>query len=237
MLVADGHLIVVAGDRRIDGAALTGATLAAGALKLRIVQAPAADAAVPLYEVLVDSGAGEAPPCGGAPPLDRQVLFLAPAVVAQVTVGAEEQAGGTADFALICAAGAIGKCVRWGYAPWRPAPDLAGPALLRSCVHMVRADYCGDGRSFTRNGTSVDIFDRYGRNTPDRPQGFTFEAAWGPQGATCVRHTRWPDLLATDAIEASCPRLRGHVGPNCDPSVLGPQAPLGNSSSPTPTPP
>ena len=64
-------------------------------------------------------------------------------------------------FALICTGGAIGKCVRWGYKPWRSGPD--GVALWdyhQACVRMVRADYGGDGVGHTRDNTPVDVFDR-----------------------------------------------------------------------------
>jgi hypothetical protein len=63
-------------------------------------------------------------------------------------------------FTLTCASGAIGKCVRFGYKPWRTG---AGGAALAdyhaACVKAVRADYCGG------HGTTRD--DRYLRRTGD----------------------------------------------------------------------
>ena len=51
----------------------------------------------------------------------------------------------------------------------------------------------------------------------DEPvEGITFEAAFGPQGAVCVRRTRWHELLDLDALGAQCPRLAGHLGETCD---------------------
>jgi hypothetical protein len=61
-------------------------------------------------------------------------------------------------FTLICTGGAVGKCVRWGYMPWRSAAN--GVSLWdhhQPCVRMVRADYGGDGDGHTRDDTPIDI--------------------------------------------------------------------------------
>ena len=75
-----------------------------------------------------------------------------------------------ADRLLItCTAGAEGKCVRFGYKPWRQAAD--GSSLMpyyQTCVRMVRADYCGDGVGHTRDGTPINPFDHIGVR-PDHP--------------------------------------------------------------------
>src|SRR6266436_911063 len=68
---------------------------------------------------------------------------------------------GPGDFEIICAAGALGKCVRFGYHPWETRSD--GRSMrdyYEACVRMVRADYCGDGR--TRTGMAIDIWDDLG---------------------------------------------------------------------------
>ncbi len=33
----------------------------------------------------------------------------------------------------------------------------------------------------------------------------TLEAAWGPEGAVCVSHTRLPDVLSREGLAALCP--------------------------------
>src|SRR5204863_5686447 len=84
-----------------------------------------------------------------------------------------------------CTSGALGKCVRLGYKPWKMVAGKPLAELHAACVRMVRADYCGDGRSHTRDGTRIDIWDRLGiqrRAEPaDAPE--LFEAAWSPAGA------------------------------------------------------
>jgi hypothetical protein len=92
-----------------------------------------------------------------------------------------------------CTHGVIAKCVAWGYKPWRVGPDLH-----QACTRMARADYCGDGMSHTENGTTIDVFDGRGIQSPSTTpeQGFVFEAGWGPDGAVCVSHPRYRDVGA-----------------------------------------
>ena len=110
-------------------------------------------------------------------------------------------------FILTCTAGAIGKCVRFGYKPWKTTPE--GVSLWvyhEACTRMVRADYCGDGRSWTKDGTPIDLYDRLAIQTEDHSDGMEFEAAWGVDGAHCVRHTRIPELLTADRLASVCSR-------------------------------
>lgn len=111
---------------------------------------------------------------------------------------------------LTCVSGAVGKCARFGYAPWRKGPQ--GEDLLpyhAACVRMVRADYCGDGVAHTKEGTSIDLYDDLGLQSPSTREDATFalEAGWTPGGAVCVGHTRWPDLLTRSQLGRECPRL------------------------------
>ncbi len=120
---------------------------------------------------------------------------------------------------LTCTGGAEGKCVRLGYKPWASAPNGASLApYYQACVRLLRADYCGDGKSHTRDGTEIDIFDAIGIQRKDATPEMTFEAAWGPGGAVCVRHTRVPDILDIPALVKECPRLEGSKG-RCDATV------------------
>ncbi|HET9768484.1 MAG TPA: ADYC domain-containing protein [Thermoanaerobaculia bacterium] len=119
-------------------------------------------------------------------------------------------------FALTCTSGAQAKCVRFGYKPWKPAPDGASLVpLYEACVHMVRADYCGDGVATTREGTQIDIFDRHGVQRPESGPELRFEAGWSPTGAVCVAHTRIPENVTLDQLRASCPRLAAALGSSC----------------------
>jgi hypothetical protein len=117
---------------------------------------------------------------------------------------------------ITCTGGAEGKCVRFGYQPWRTLPD--GTSLepyYQACVRLVRADYGGDGIGHTRNGTPIDLFDRIGIQRDEIGPGMTLEAAFAPDGAVCVAHPRLPDLTSLDALARLYPRLAGHLGAAC----------------------
>jgi hypothetical protein len=126
---------------------------------------------------------------------------------------------GHGGFLITCTGGAEGKCVRFGYQPWRTAPD--GTAMLphyQACVRLVRADYGGDGIGHTRNGMPIDLFDRVGIQADESAPGMTLEAAFGPDGAVCVAHPRVPDVTLAD-LARTYPRLSGHLGAACDERV------------------
>src|SRR4051794_6533000 len=57
----------------------------------------------------------------------------------------EGQRTSESGFTLICASGAIGKCVRFGYKPWKTSSvGTSLAAYHTACVKAVRADYCGN---------------------------------------------------------------------------------------------
>lgn len=85
----------------------------------------------------------------------------------------------TPDITLACRGSSIAKCLELGYKPWLGrADDLA------ACVRAVRADYCGDGTSYTVDGTTVNMFDRDGIQSDDAV--WAPEAEWTADGASCV---------------------------------------------------
>ena len=103
---------------------------------------------------------------------------------------------------LACASGALGKCAGWGFPPW-VAKDA-----FSACVRMVRADYCGDGRSHTRAGVLIS-FEYPAQATIGNRR---FEAFWGADGAHCVETTRVPELFAVDDLLNQChDRLIGNL--------------------------
>ena len=109
--------------------------------------------------------------------------------------GGDHIADGSITFA--CEGAALAKCVEFGYAPWRTAEqcDAAGNCAQvsladyhQACTRMVRADYCGDGRSFTLDGTPIDLYDGLGIQTDT--EDWIFESEWNPSGASCLNRTR-----------------------------------------------
>lgn len=122
--------------------------------------------------------------------------------------GAHHDAAGKFTFA--CETGVIAKCANWGYKPWQTRNGQSLADVHQACTRMARADYCGDGRSHTTEGTFIDHYDRTGVNQRQTtialgwdPAQAEFEAAWTPDGAYCLsrqRHER-----AVDSILKECP--------------------------------
>jgi hypothetical protein len=88
-----------------------------------------------------------------------------------------------------CTNGALAKCVRLGYKPWKTVQGRSLRDFHQACTRLIRADYLGDGRSHTREGTLVEVYDVLGMRRPSGGK-MVFEAAWSPLGATCIRRTR-----------------------------------------------
>ena len=111
--------------------------------------------------------------------------------------------------------GAIAKCIMWGYPPWDRLKNH------RVCVRMATADYCGEGKVNTLDGTSIAYAtteellakSKMGFVMPSSPEQLNpgplpalpkhyFEAAWGIDScgrvkALCLSKKRW-DTLALD---------------------------------------
>ncbi len=87
-------------------------------------------------------------------------------------------------FTFACEGAAIAKCIRFGYAPWASRDGVSLEAHHQACTRLVRADYCGDGRSHTVDGQWVNLYDALGvqRDTED----WELEAEWDTEGARCL---------------------------------------------------
>jgi hypothetical protein len=244
-IAVDGTILrVTDGTRIVEGVDLVGAVLTLGvdgkAVRARIasVETDASDPAgdVLLYDVrVIGTDGAETPLC--RPDAGGRTLGFPLAGRTDETGALIPSDDGAFEF--VCASGAQGKCVRFGYAPWRVAPD-GSPLrpIYDACVRMVRADYCGDGRSFTRDGTLVGFADSVGVTTIDPDdiarEGLAFEAAWTPDGAVCVARPRLDDVDTAESLARVCPRLDGRIGADvCGPEPL--RGMLVNYSRPVPS--
>ncbi len=127
---------------------------------------------------------------------------------------------------LACTSGSIGKCIRLHYRPWDSLDGGSMADLLTACTRMIRADYCGNGQPHTRDGTWIDVYDRFGIQKREPRPGVPerFEAAWGPTGATYLTVGRWTDDVAS--IVRECPeKLKGRVGPALAPEEIASRFP------------
>jgi hypothetical protein len=135
-----------------------------------------------------------------------------------------------AGYTFSCPSGVIAKCVRgWGYKPWRHLRSASGvevalAPLHRACVRAARADYCGDGISYTRDGTSVDMFDQYGFNIPEGRPGFAPEAGFSERGAAWLQRPRhgWPRCSGATAQRRVPPRTDTPIVVWSQPSISDP---------------
>jgi len=115
-------------------------------------------------------------------------------------------------YRFTCSSGANGKCLRWGYQPWdSPGTGIQLANFHRACFHLLRADYGGDGRSWTQAGEVVDVSDSLGILKPE--PGFVFEAGWSEMGAICIAQPRLLDTTSFEHIAKEIPRLAGRLGP------------------------
>lgn len=124
------------------------------------------------------------------------------------TTGARHDAPGKVTFA--CENGVITKCVLFGYKPWAVHDGKPVTDLHQTCTRLARADYCGNGRSHTRDNALIDIYDQLGLVQRELkatalwdPAKGSFEAAWAPDGATCLARTR--DGRAMETLLQECP--------------------------------
>jgi hypothetical protein len=211
------EFVVIAEDgTEVRGADLIGAELDLGALGTVRVAAVERDATARFDEVWLHSLELRVPGsmlfqqfCTPDPGGDRRAVAYAGFF--------DETRRYVADptrFSLSCVSGVEAKCLRWGYLPWRRAPNTGASLapFYEACIHMARADYCGDDRPSTRNGTLIDVYDRVG--VQQRSPGMTdlaFEAGWTERGAVCVHHTRIPEQLELAELPAHCERLRARA--------------------------
>jgi hypothetical protein len=100
--------------------------------------------------------------------------------------GAKVDDGDAVTFA--CRGYAIAKCVDvLGYRPWDGYAEQHA-----ACVRVIRADYCGNGTSYTKDGNPVNVVDDDGIQRDS--ERWLPEAEWTPAGARCVTKARVTQL-------------------------------------------
>jgi len=110
------------------------------------------------------------------------------------------------NFTFACRGAAIAKCVEMGYKPWVSIAGVSLAAHHQSCTRMLRADYCGDGTSYTTNGRIINVYDALG--VQQDTENWGFEAEWGTDGAVCF------SVLNRAPLEVPCvlPKTRLDCG-------------------------
>jgi len=175
------------------GATLTGTLSNGNPVALRIdaagtLASPNTD--VWAYEVSFQADDGWHPLCGtdgGGAPI-RAVALTGTWNYQAGVVGGGSWSNSSSTFTFGCRGAALAKCVEFGYKPWQ----TVGGASLRdhhqACTRMLRADYCGDGTSWTTDGTPINLYDDLGIQSDDA--SWLVDAEWTPEGAICTNHIR-----------------------------------------------
>ena len=104
--------------------------------------------------------------------------------------GSKEENSTLVTFA--CQGFALYKCIDYGYPPWKKVNGVRLNNHHQACVRMLRADYCGDGRSWTVNGTVINMYDNLGIQLDT--ETWSLEAEWDIEGARCLSHQRIQSL-------------------------------------------
>jgi hypothetical protein len=178
-------------------------------LELRIdgsAALPAPNADVTTYQVSNANGAGWSPLCG-TDAAGHPVAAIAMTGTWSYEQGVAGGGGYTPDHSTItfaCRGNAIAKCLEMGYRPGACGGPLtpAQAERLVACTRLLRADYCGDGRSFTVDGTLVNLYDNAGIQLDTQP--WTIEAEWTSHGARCTNEAPLTRLSVSGLTPPSC---------------------------------
>ena len=128
-----------------------------------------------------------------------------------------EDPGDPNKFIFACTAtGVAAKCARgWGYRPWaKTTAYVFNPALnggtggwepktfdlrdyYNTCKDAAQASYCQDGRSYTKNGTQVDLFDTRQIIWPN-----SIENPWNPTNDTSLWMMAQEYFISQDHLAA-----------------------------------
>jgi hypothetical protein len=135
--------------------------------------------------------------------------------------GSKEENPALVTFA--CQGFVLYKCIDFGYPPWKKANGVRLNNHHQACVRMLRADYCGDGRSWTVNGTAINMYDNLGIQADT--ESWAVEAEWDTDGARCLSHQRIQNM----GTVPSCPFDRSPTAcgnpPQWGPTLLVSEAP------------
>lgn len=147
--------------------------------------------------------------------------------------GGGKRSSSPTEVTFACKGSAVAKCVTvLEYKPWANSPSgVSLDKLHESCVRAVRADYCGNGQSNTRNDEKINFYDSAGiqRDAASWP----LEAIWSADGARCVEATRLTEVAADPRTHRKKTKVRDYISKKC-PQILHecPKAAAGPADNP-----
>ena len=101
-------------------------------------------------------------------------------------------------FSIACAGSAAAKLSLLGYGPQSSATS---PDQRQATLKMITADYCGDGHSYTKNGTPIQ-WENVEGTVALTEEPAAIEAVWTAEGALCVDETR----ISGTGVDCQLPR-------------------------------
>jgi len=169
------------------GALLTGTLDTGGTVQVRIDSALQGSGSDPdVWEYVFSYKVGESWPsvCAGGV---RAIPVLGRWDYSQGTSTGGDKISDSTVFTVGCQGSAVAKCVNAGYKPWATASGVSLDSYHQACVRMIRADYCGNGSSYTSPNRLINIRDNLGIQIDG--EGWFLEAKWTPAGARCASAT------------------------------------------------
>ena len=175
----------------------TGTTGGTVSLKLRIdsaLQGTGTNADLWFYGVSYQTSTTWTPLCGldttGAPIKAVSVAGTWSATSALYTPSSTQ-------YTWACRTKTIAKCVELGYKTWKGYANQ-----MAACVRLLRADYCGSGKSHTVDGTLINLYDHVGVQTDT--EAWPVEAEWTPYGARCINSKNAARFEKTTTGDPGC---------------------------------
>jgi ADYC domain len=173
------------------GASMTGTLTSGGAVSLRVDSAqllPAPNNDVWAYGMSYQLAGTTtwSPMCGSSATL--AVPLSGTWNLGSGVVGGGSWTNSSTKFTFGCRGAALAKCVELGYKPWKIVNGVSLRNHHQACVRMIRADYCGDGKPWTQDGTPINIYDSL--NIQTDAAEFKLDAEWVPAGARCIYKLR-----------------------------------------------
>jgi hypothetical protein len=112
---------------------------------------------------------------------------------------------------LACAGSAAAKLALLGYGPNADFDGQGSPASVeqrQATLKMITADYCGDGHSYTADGTPLYWENQSGTVTPEPGANLdALEAIWTADGALCLDVPRLVEPNEVQCARPSCAEL------------------------------
>lgn len=227
-LDTDGDALIARGGL-LGKSTLSGPALVGGALLVQIEEGLVVPVVIAGYEEVTSWADGGAPVPAYAlvyadlhsPLLQRSVCkgTLVDPLQASVVILAGDRydldaktvsAGNDGWFTLACAGSAAAKMALLGYGPnadvdGQDAPPT--PAQRQATLKMVTADYCGDGHSYTEDGTPLRWENQAGTVADPGADPSDLEAIWSASGALCLDTPRIVDPADVACSLPSCADL------------------------------